>query len=95
MVADPSTSTARPRRLSAQLAAGAVQVPHPRVLDHGLEVLLPDDAVLHRVLDDGPDEPGRDVVGADDAVAEVRGQRRARWSSPRSPRRSRASPTAT
>ena len=59
-----------------ELAAGAVEVaPAVALLDDRLEVLLPDDAVLHRVLDDGADQAGGDVGGADVAVAEVRGER--------------------
>ncbi len=60
----------------SQLAARPVEVgPVAPVLDHGLEVLLPDDPVLHRVLDDRANQTGGDVVGPHDAVTEVRGQR--------------------
>src|SRR6185312_15092822 len=57
------------------LPAGAVEVlPAVALLDDGLEVFQPGDAVLDRVLDDGPDEPRGDVAGPQDAVAEVGGQ---------------------
>src|SRR4051794_4254212 len=49
----PRTATPVTDR-SGQLAAGPVQVgPAGALLDHRLQVLLPDDAVLDRVLHDG------------------------------------------
>ena len=44
--------------------AGAIEVlPAVALLDHRLQIFEPDDAILHRVLDDGAGEAGREVVG--------------------------------
>src|SRR5688572_31257055 len=57
------------------IAARAVQVLPPIPLLHDrLQILLPYDAVLNRVLDDCADEARRHVRRAELAVAEVAGQ---------------------
>ena len=72
----PSTSTSGTGSPQLQLAAGAVEVGPLRPVAHdGLEVLLPDDPVLDRVLHDRAEQAGGDVVGPDRPVAEVRGER--------------------
>ena len=63
------------------------------VPDDGLEVLLPHDPVLHRVLDHGAEQAGGDVGGAAPRRRRSGRPARRRWSSPRSPRRSTGSRT--
>jgi hypothetical protein len=62
-------------RPSDNLPAGSVEVfpPFP-LLDDRLQVLEPDDPVLHRVFHDGADEPRGDVTRSHQAVAEMGGQ---------------------
>jgi AcrR family transcriptional regulator len=65
-------------RLAGRLPAGAVELaPVVAVPDHRLQVLLPDDPVGHRVLDDRPGDAARHVGRAQRPVAEVGGQRQA------------------
>src|SRR5450631_749921 len=59
---------------SEDFLAAAVEVfPAVSLLDHRLEVLEPDDAILHRVLHDGAGQPRRHVGRAHHAVAIVGG----------------------
>src|SRR5215831_12270581 len=73
--AEPGPWCRMPRTLTG-IAAGPVEV-LPALLDDGLQVLAPDDLILHRVLDHRALEAGGDVASAQGAVAEVRGQRQA------------------
>src|SRR6266496_1683339 len=67
LFADPGPWWRMPRIL-AGIAAGSVEV-LPALLDDGLEVLAPDDLVLHRILDHRADQARGDVAGAQRAVA--------------------------
>src|SRR5438067_8719908 len=86
-VSSPRRRTSWPKALSRgfnrraaasqHLLAAPVEVfPAAALLDDGLEVFEPDDAVLDRVFDDGAGQAGGDVARAQRAVAVVgrRGQ---------------------
>src|SRR4051794_10253321 len=79
-VAGPMVAVAginRPRRRggSRHVPAGPIKVlPALVFLDDRLQVFLPDDTVLDRVLDHDADQAGGDIAGAERAVAEVGGQ---------------------
>ena len=62
------TVVAHPKQGDAHLdhlLAGAIEVfPAVALFDDGLQVLLPDDAILHRVFDDRAGQARRHIVGA-------------------------------
>src|SRR5687768_16501263 len=59
---------------SDDLHAAAIEIlPAVALLDHGLQVLHPDDAVLHGILHDRAGDPRREIARAHGAVPEVRG----------------------
>src|SRR6476620_8067859 len=58
---------------SDDLHAAAVEIlPAVALLDHGLQILHPDETVLHGIFDDRAGNAGGEIAGADGAVAEVR-----------------------
>src|SRR6478672_4846431 len=58
---------------SDDLHAAAVEIlPAFALLDHRLQILHPDEAVLHRILHDRAGDAGGEIAGVNGAVAEVR-----------------------
>src|SRR5262249_4215373 len=72
------TPTPNPQLLTPFVPACTVQIlpPIPLLYD-GLEVLLPDNTILHWIFDDRADQTGGYVTGAQPAIAEVRRKRQA------------------
>src|SRR5262245_60491080 len=67
-----------PYPLTPGLAACPIQVLPPlALLEHGLQVLLPDHAVLHGIFDDRTEQAGGHVASTQPAIAEVRRKRQA------------------
>ena len=65
---------------SQHLLTRSVEIlPPAPLLHHRLQILQPNHAILHRVLDDRAGEAGSDVIGAEDAVAVVGGGGEATW----------------
>src|SRR5262245_48961725 len=61
--------------LISDFATCAIQIlPAFALLDHRLQILQPDDAVLYRVFYDGSDQTGREVMRAQYTVTEMAGQ---------------------
>src|SRR5215510_10882482 len=64
--------------LLRNFATGSVQIlPSIPLLNHGLQVFQPHDAILYRVFDHGADQARRDVVRAQLPIAEMGGERQA------------------
>ena len=88
MVADAEDMDCGFGHRSISFLAGAIEVlPAVALFHDGLEVFLPDDAILHGIFDDGADHAAGQIRGAQRAIAEMRGEAEALVDARRSLRR--------